>query len=149
MCQNWKEIFKYWTLFQLHSPGVRCDEWPYRCTKLYSLSNYLVNGSILITHSRLSYNKQILKCFPDIKNASENFVIKKCNKWVTSKNEKYPRRKKTAIMKNLSEMNILFFQWPDVFLQSLNQKLEKNQVSIAEFWVLSSYVSSLAFAKSS
>lgn len=40
----------------------------------------LVNGCILIKHSRLSYNKLILKCFPASKNAGENFVVKICSK---------------------------------------------------------------------
>lgn len=36
----------------------------------------LINGCILIKHSRLRYNKLILKSFP----AGENFVIKICSK---------------------------------------------------------------------
>lgn len=35
-----------------------------------------INGCILIKHSRLRYNKLILKSFP----AGENFVIKICGK---------------------------------------------------------------------
>ena len=98
---------------------------------------YTRSPTCLINGCRLSYNKQILKCFPASKNAGENFVVKICSKWVTSKNEVIPKDMKNYDNEKSKGNEHFAFSVIWIFCSHLIRN-SKKQVNIMEFWILHS-----------